>query len=136
MKLELDHIGIAIADLEPVLAFFRDVLGLEITGSEEVAGQHVRVHFLPVAPASPPKIELVEPLGDSPITAFTAKRGNALHHVAFRVADVAAAVAALTARGVRMIDAVPRPGAEGALIAFVHPSSTGGILVELRQTSH
>ena len=137
MKCSVDHIGIAVENLEVALAFYRDVLGLEVDAPEEVTSQRVRAHFLhpeEEAGASGVTLELLEPTtGDSPVARFLAKRGPGLHHIAFRVADITAALAELKSRGVRLIDETPRPGAHGALIAFVHPSSTHGVLVELRQ---
>jgi methylmalonyl-CoA/ethylmalonyl-CoA epimerase len=133
MNATLDHVGIAVADLGAALGFLRDALGLELEASEEVASQRVTAHFLPAGGA---KLELLEtPAADSAIGKFLAKRGPGLHHVAFRVADIEAALAELKARGVRLIDERPRPGAEGALVAFVHPASTHGVLVELKQAS-
>jgi methylmalonyl-CoA/ethylmalonyl-CoA epimerase len=144
MKAVLDHIGIAVKDLQAALAFYRDALGLEIEAPEEVPSQHVRAHFLPVgeteqraAGAAGVKLELLEATStESPIAKFIDKRGPGLHHITLRVPDLRAALAALKARGVRLIDEEPRPGAEGSLIAFVHPSATGGVLVELKQSIH
>jgi methylmalonyl-CoA epimerase len=131
MKAILDHVGVAVTDLEASLAFFRDSLGFELEVSEEVASQRVRAHFLR---AGDPKLELLEATTpDSAIAKFVERRGPGLHHVAFRVADIAAALALLKAKGVRLIDEEPRPGAEGALVAFVHPSAAHGVLVELKQ---
>ena len=131
MKAVLDHVGIAVADLEAALRFYRDALGLEVEGSEEVGSQRVRAHFLP---AGAPKLELLEATDPaSTIARYVEKRGPGLHHVTFRVDDLAAALASLQARGVRLIDTVPRPGAEGALVAFIHPSAAHGVLVELKQ---
>jgi methylmalonyl-CoA epimerase len=131
MNVVLDHVGIAISGLDEVLAFYRDVLGLRLEESEEVASQKVRAHFFP---AGDPKLELLEATDpESAIGRFVAKRGPGLHHIAFRVADLHAALAELKARGVRLIDETPRPGAEGALVAFLHPSSARGVLVELKQ---
>lgn len=131
MKATLDHIGIAVGDLSQALAFYRDALGLDVEPPEEVPSQRVRAHFVPVGEAT---IELLEPTSaDSPIAKFIEKRGPGVHHVTLRVDDIRAALARLTARGVRLIDEVPREGAEGALIAFVHPASTHGVLVELKQ---
>jgi methylmalonyl-CoA epimerase len=133
MKATLDHIGIAVADLEPALRFFRDVLGLEVEPPEEVASQHVRAHFLD---AGETKLELLESTSpDSPIARFLARRGPGLHHITLRVADVAAALAELKARGIRLVDEQPRLGAEGALVAFIHPSAAHGVLVELKQVA-
>jgi methylmalonyl-CoA/ethylmalonyl-CoA epimerase len=131
VKATLDHIGIAVGDLAQALAFYRDALGLEVEPPEEVASQRVRAHFVPVGEAT---LELLEPTSpDSPIAKFIEKRGPGVHHVTLRVDDIREALARLTARGVRLIDASPREGAEGALIAFVHPASTHGVLVELKQ---
>ena len=131
MKATLDHIGIAVGDLRQALAFYRDALGLEVEPSEEVPAQGVRVHFVPVGEAT---IELIEPTSaDSPIARFIEKRGPGVHHVTLRVDDLRDVLARLRERGIRLIDEQPRVGAEGALIAFVHPASTHGVLVELKQ---
>jgi methylmalonyl-CoA epimerase len=131
VKVRLDHVGIAVDDLGRSLAFFRDALGLQVEESEEVASQHVRAHFLP---AGEPKLELLEATAvDSAIARYIGKRGPGLHHIAFRVDDIQAVLAMLKGKGVRLIDEVPRPGAEGALVAFIHPSAAHGVLVELKQ---
>jgi methylmalonyl-CoA/ethylmalonyl-CoA epimerase len=131
MKAVLDHIGIAVADLPKVLAFFRDALGLEVTAPEDVASQKVRVRFIPVGDASLELLEATAP--ESAIARFVEKRGPGIHHLTLRVEDIHAALATLRERGVRLIDEAPRPGAEHALVAFIHPSATGGVLVELKQ---
>ena len=131
MKATIDHIGIAVGDLDASLTFFRDALGLELDAPEEVPSQRVRAYFLQAGEAA---IELVEPTADdSPIAKFVAKRGPGIHHVALRVDDIVAALAELKAKGVRLIDETPRPGAHHSLVAFIHPSSTHGVLVELKQ---
>ena len=131
MKATIDHIGIAVGELNASLTFFRDALGLELDAPEEVPSQRVRAHFLQAGEAA---IELVEPTADdSPIATFIAKRGPGIHHVALRVDDIVAALAELKAKGVRLIDETPRPGAHHSLVAFIHPSSTHGVLVELKQ---
>jgi len=131
LKATLDHIGIAVGDLAQALAFYRDALGLEVEPPEEVPSQRVRAHFVPVGEAT---LELLEPTApDSPIAKFIEKRGPGMHHVTLRVDDLHEALGRLRARGVRLIDEAPREGAEGALIAFVHPASTHGVLVELKQ---
>ncbi len=133
MKAVLDHIGVAVSDLAAALAFYRDALGLEVEGSEEVPAQRVRAHFLRAGAST---LELLEATAEeSPIARYLGKRGPGLHHVTLRVDDIAAALAELKTRGVRLIDEQPRPGAEGALVAFVHPASTHGVLVELKQAS-
>ena len=132
MKAVLDHVGIAVKDLNAALAFYRDALGLEIEAPEEVAPQRVRAHFIPVGES---KLELLEATApDSPIAKYTEKRGPGLHHITLRVEDIGAALAQLKSRGVKLIDEQPRPGAEGALVAFVHPSAAHGVLVELKQS--
>ena len=131
MKAVLDHVGIAVRDLREALAFYRDALGLEVEAPEDVASQRVRAHFIPTGESS---LELLEATaGDSPIARYVDKRGPGLHHITLRVPDIRAALAQLKARGARLIDEEPRPGAEGSLIAFVHPSATGGVLIELKQ---
>ena len=131
MKAIIDHIGIAVGDLNASLAFFRDALGLELEAPEDVPSQRVRAHFLQAGEAA---IELIEPTSsDSPIAKYVAKRGPGIHHVALRVDDIVAALAELKAKGVRLIDEVPRPGAHHSLVAFIHPSSAHGVLVELKQ---
>ncbi|HWF84851.1 MAG TPA: methylmalonyl-CoA epimerase [Vicinamibacterales bacterium] len=131
MKAVLDHVGIAVKDLGAALAFYRDALGLEVEAPEEVASQHVRAHFLPVGESSLELLEATSP--DSPIAKYVEKKGPGLHHITLRVDDIDAAIAQLKAHGARMIDEQPRPGAEGSMIAFVHPTATHGVLVELKQ---
>jgi methylmalonyl-CoA epimerase len=131
MKAVLDHIGIAVANLEEALTFYRDALGLEIDAPEEVLSQRVRAHFIPAGEAA---LELLEATAeDSPIAKYVARRGPGLHHITLRVDDIGAALARLKARGVRLIDETPRPGAHGSLVAFIHPASAHGVLVELKQ---
>lgn len=131
MRAVLDHIGIAVGDLPRALAFYRDALGLHVEAPEEVASQRVRAHFIPVGQSA---LELLEPTSsESTIAKFVDKRGPGLHHVTLRVDDIGAALAQLKARGVRLIDESARPGAEGALVAFIHPSAAHGVLVELKQ---
>lgn len=136
MKCTVDHVGIAVPALSEVLVFYRDVLGLEIEAPEEVASQRVRAQIAHPPDAAGPaaSLELVEATTpDSPVARFVERRGPGLHHLALRVPDLVAALAELKARGVRLIDEAPRPGAHGALVAFVHPSSTHGVLLELIQ---
>jgi methylmalonyl-CoA/ethylmalonyl-CoA epimerase len=138
MKCELDHIGIAVGSLSDALAFYRDELGLEVEPPELVASQRVRAHFVVLdrtgTAARGVALELLEASAeDSPIARYVATRGPGIHHVALRVPDLVATLAQLKARGVRLIDEAPRPGAHGALIAFIHPSSAHGVLVELVQ---
>jgi len=121
-----------VADLPAALAFYRDALGLEIDASEEVASQRVRAHFVPVGQSSLELLEATAP--DSPIARYLDQRGPGLHHITLRVDDIRATLAHLTLRGIRLIDAEPRAGAEGALVAFIHPSSAQGVLVEIKQS--
>ena len=131
MRAVLDHVGIAVKDLSAALAFYRDALGLHVEVPEEVASQRVRAHFIPTGQSS---LELLEATAsDSAIAKYVEKRGPGLHHITLRVDDVRAALDQLRARGVRLVDEQPRPGAEGALVAFIHPSSAHGVLVELKQ---
>ena len=131
MKAWLDHVGIAVSELERSLAFFRDVLGLHVEPAEEVASQKVRAHFLHMGSSSLELLEATSP--ESAIAKFVERRGPGLHHVALRVEDIDAALAELSERGVRLIDTVARPGAEGARVAFIHPSAAHGVLVELKE---
>jgi LAO/AO transport system kinase len=129
VHLPLDHVGIAVRDATEMVAAFRDLFGLE-TGAPEDVGAH-RVRFIDTGPVT---LELVEPLSEgSAVGKFLSTRGAGLHHVCLRVPDLDATLAALKARGVRLVDEVARQGADGARIAFLHPSSTGGILIELKQ---
>jgi methylmalonyl-CoA epimerase len=130
MKLtNVDHIGIAVSNLEESLSFWQKTLGIELHGIEEVADQGVRTAFLPIGET---EIELLEPMNaQSTVAGFIEKRGEGLHHVAIRVDDIEAALQELKAQGVRLIDEVPRSGAGGTRIAFVHPKATHGVLLEL-----
>jgi methylmalonyl-CoA/ethylmalonyl-CoA epimerase len=131
VKVSIDHIGIAIADLDAALGFYRDALGLEIEAPEDVPSQRVRAHFIPAGGAA---LELLEATAeDSPIAKYIARRGPGLHHITLRVDDIHRALDRLKARGVRLIDESPRPGAHGSLVAFIHPSSAHGVLVELKE---
>jgi len=129
MLTKINHIGVAVASLEEALPFYRDQLGMTYHGSEEVASQKVKVAFLAIGES---KIELLEPTSpESPVAKFLEKNGPGVHHIAYSVPDIEAAIAQLVAGGARMIDAVPRPGAHGARIAFIHPKSSGGVLTEI-----
>jgi len=131
MRAILDHVGIAVDNLDQALAFYRDVLGLEIEPAEEVPSQRVRAHPIDVGDAS---LELLQATdATSPIARFVARRGPGLHHITLRVDDIRAALDHLRSRGIRLVDEEPRPGAEGSLVAFIHPSAAHGVLVELKQ---
>jgi methylmalonyl-CoA/ethylmalonyl-CoA epimerase len=129
--MKIDHIGVATNGIEEAASFYRDSLGLDVAEIEEVASQKVRVAMLPIGET---RIELLEPTsGDSPISRFLARRGPGIHHIAVRVEDIRASLSDLKQRGARLIDEEPRAGAGGCLVAFIHPSSTGGVLIELVQ---
>ena len=129
--MKINHLGIATKEIDEALKFWQDALGLENVHIEEVADQKVRVAMLPIGET---KIELLEPTADdSPIAKFLEKRGGGIHHIAVEVENIEESLAKLKSEGARLIDEQPRIGAEGCLIAFVHPSSTGGVLLELIQ---
>ena len=124
------HIGIAVQRLEPAVDRYRG-LGLALDFVEDVPAAGVRVAFLK---AGGVRVELVEPLGpSSPVSRFLERRGEGLHHLAFSVPDVAGELARLERQGVELVDRVPRPGARGTLVAFLHPRSAHGVLIELVQ---
>ncbi len=129
--MKIDHIGIATNGIEDAAKFYRDLLGLKVAETEDVPEQKVRVAMLAIGES---RIELLEATSeDSPISRFLEKRGPGIHHIAVRVDDIRAALAKMKAEGARLIDEEPRQGAGGCLVAFVHPSSTGGVLLELVQ---
>lgn len=127
--MKIEHIGIATHGIEESLRFWRDALGLSVVETEEVDEQGVRVAMLPVGGT---RIELLEATrADSPIAKFLEKRGAGIHHIAVRVDDIHATLLRLKESGARLIDEEPRRGAGDCLIAFIHPSSANGVLVEL-----
>ena len=129
--MKVDHIGIATPTIAEGLAVWRDALGLEPDSNEEVAEQGVKVCMLPVGDTH---VELLEPLSaESAVGKFLAKRGPGIHHIAIEVRDIKASLAELKNKGAQLIDETPRVGARGCLVAFVHPSSTNGVLLELVQ---
>ena len=129
--MKINHLGIATKGIDEALKFWADSLGLENVHTETVEDQKVRVAMLPVGES---RIELLEPTSDdSPISKFLEKRGGGIHHIAVEVEDISAALEKLRSQGARLIDEEPRIGAEGCLVAFVHPSSSGGVLLELVQ---
>lgn len=126
---KLDHIGVAVPELTEALKFYEGSLGLVCKEVEEVATEKVRVAILS---AGATRIELLEPLtADSPISQFLQKRGGGVHHLAFAVKNVVEEVTRLKKMGVVMIDPAPRPGAGGCMVAFIHPKSAKGLLIEL-----
>lgn len=129
--MKIDNIGIATNGLDEALKFWRDALGLELKDIETVEDQKVKVAMLPVGE---PRIELLEATSeDSPIAKFLQKRGAGIHHIAVRVDDIRATLSRLKESGARLIDEEPRIGAGGCLVAFIHPSSANGVLLELVQ---
>jgi len=129
--MKIDHIGIATRQLDEGLAVWRDALGLKVDSTEEIADQGVRVAMLAVGESH---VELLEALSpDSSVGKFIAKRGPGIHHIAVEVEDINASLADLKSKGARLIDEEPRVGAGGCLIAFVHPATTNGVLLELVQ---
>jgi|SRR5215510_706605 len=129
--MKIDHIGIATGGIEQAARFYSEALGLKVEDVEEVSEQKVRVAMLAIGES---RIELLEPTSsDSPISKFLRKRGPGIHHIAIQVEDIWRSLESLKREGARLIDEAPRTGAGGCLVAFVHPSSTGGVLVELVQ---
>jgi methylmalonyl-CoA/ethylmalonyl-CoA epimerase len=128
--LKVDHIGIAVKSLAESSKLY-ELLGIKSTGTEEVAEQKVKVAFFPVGDSEVELLESTAP--DGPIARYIEKNGEGIQHIALRVDDLEKALAELKAKGVRLIDEKPRYGAGGARIAFVHPKSTGGILLELSE---
>jgi methylmalonyl-CoA/ethylmalonyl-CoA epimerase len=126
---KVDHIGVAVSNLEEALKIYTDVLGLTLHGTEVVEEQKVRVAFMPVGDTEIELLESTDPEG--PIAKFIEKRGEGIQHIAFRVDDIEEALEQMRQKGVRLIDEKPRYGAGGARIAFLHPKATGGVLVEL-----
>jgi methylmalonyl-CoA/ethylmalonyl-CoA epimerase len=125
----IDHVGIAVPEIESALPFYRDVLGMVLVHRETVADQGVDAALLDVGDGH---VELIAPLGpDTGVARFLERRGSGLHHVAYRVADIDAALAALAGAGVRLIDQQPRTGIRGSRVAFIHPSGTAGVLTEI-----
>ncbi len=126
---KISHVGIAVKSIEASLPFYREVLGLSFEGTEDVPEQKVRVAFLGVGES---RVELLEATSaDSPVAKFLEKNGEGMHHLAYEVDDLDAALAELRKRGVRLIDETPRRGAHGTRIAFIHPQADNGVLCEL-----
>ena len=126
---EIDHIAIAVRDLEAAVAWYADVLGATVVHREVVHSDGVEEALVAVAESY---VQLLTPTTDtSPVARFLSSRGEGLHHVAYRVADCAAALEAVKASGARVVDQVPRPGSRGTTVAFVHPSASFGTLIEL-----
>lgn len=127
----IDHVGIAVADLDSAIALYEKTLGMPLVHREKVAEQGVEAVLLDVGDGH---VELLEPLSeDTPVGKFLAKKGPGLHHVAYAVADVSAALAELAEQGIELIDSEPRRGIRDSRVAFLHPRSTGGVLTEIVQ---
>lgn len=131
--LRINHLGIASTGLDEAMARMTRLFDMKADHVETVPEQKVKTAFFPVGESSLEFLESSDPEG--PIGKFIAKRGPGIHHVCFEVDDIETAVAMLVAKGVRMIDGVPRSGAHGCRVAFIHPSETGGVLMELAQSS-
>ncbi|MCG8473163.1 MAG: methylmalonyl-CoA epimerase [Desulfobacterales bacterium] len=127
--LQVDHIGVAVSGIETSRVFWQETLGLSFEGTETVSEQKVTTAFFPVGESEVELLEATEPA--SPVGKYLEKRGEGIHHIAFRVENIQEALEELKAKGVRLIDEIPRKGAGGALIAFIHPKETNGVLVEL-----
>ena len=130
--LRINHLGIASKTLEDAMARMERLFGMAVEHVEDVPDQRVKTAFFPVGPSTLEYLEATDP--DSPIGKFLEKKGPGIHHLAFEVDDVDEAVKELLAKGVRMIDQVPRAGAHNCRIAFIHPAETGGVLMELCQS--
>ena len=127
--MKIDHLGIAVKSISDSLSFYRDMLGMELAGTETVDDQGVHVALLPAGEA---RIELLEPVSaETPVGRFIAKRGEGVHHICYEVDDLSSKLDELRSRGVRLLEGYPRRGAEGKLVAFLHPASAHGVLVEL-----
>jgi methylmalonyl-CoA/ethylmalonyl-CoA epimerase len=129
--LKIDHLGIAVNSIEDAKKLFHDILGLEFEGTETVQEQKVTTAFFPVGDSEVELLESTAP--DGPIAKYLEKRGEGIQHIAFRVDNLDQALAELKDKGIRLIDEKPRRGAGGAKIAFLHPKSTHGVLIELSE---
>ena len=129
--MKIDHIGIAVKSLDGAVKVYEDLIGLTVSGYDQVDDQGVKVAMLPIGES---RIELLEPISEeSPIQKFMTKRGEGIHHIAVQVDNIHEALEKLKAAGARLIDSTPRKGTHDSLIAFVHPASTNGVLLELVQ---
>jgi len=129
--LGLDHLAIAVKDLAQALSFYRDILGFQVEGMEEVPSEGMKAAMVEKGGVT---LELMEPTDPhGAISRFIAKRGGGLHHLTFRVEDIEEAVRECRQKGLALIEPAPRPGARGQRVAFLHPRSTGGVLIELSQ---
>jgi methylmalonyl-CoA epimerase len=131
---EIDHVAIAVHDLEAAIAYYAETFGATVDHRERVESDGVEEALLKVADSY---VQLLTPISEtSPVAGYLAKKGEGLHHVGYRVADCEAALASLRGAGARLIDEVPRPGSRGTMVAFVHPKTAFGTLIELVQDTH
>jgi methylmalonyl-CoA/ethylmalonyl-CoA epimerase len=131
MLTTIDHIGVAVEDIDAALSLYRDALGMPLVHRETVSEQGVDAALLDVGDSH---VELLQPLGpETPVGKYLARKGPGLHHVAYRVADIEATLNALADAGLRLIDERPRVGIRNSMVAFVHPAATGGVLTEIVQ---
>ncbi|MFH2011007.1 MAG: methylmalonyl-CoA epimerase [bacterium] len=131
---KIDHIAVAVNDIDEASQFFVDVLGLEVSAPEDVPAQKTRVAFVRIGEV---KIEFVMPMSeDSPVAKFIAKRGQGIHHICYETGDIASALDTLKSKDVPLIDQEPRVGAHEAKIAFVHPKGVSGVLTEILEHTH
>ena len=126
---KVDHIGIAVSNLDEAIEFYRDIIGIDLAGVEVVSDQKVKVAFLPLGDSEIELLEATDP--DGPIAKFIEKKGQGIQHIAYRVDNIEEAIAEMKDKGIRMIDETARYGAGNAKIAFLHPKSTNGVLIEL-----
>lgn len=127
----LDHVAIAVTDLEAAIARFAEDFGIPMSGREDVPTEQTSTAFFPL---SGTRIELIHPMdGQGPVASSLAKRGPGMHHLCFRTDDIHADMASLQAKGYRFLSEAPKPGAHGTQVVFIHPKSTGGVLIELAQ---
>ncbi len=132
--IRINHIGLAVRSIEQALGVFSDGMGLSLSGQEFVSSDAVRVAFLPIGES---RLELVEPVGESgPVHKFLASRGEGVHHICLEVEDLPGLLAQLRSNGVELIDNEPRPGAHGSMVAFIHPRSANGVLLELTESKN
>jgi methylmalonyl-CoA epimerase len=125
----IDHIGVAVEDIDSALSLYRDALGMSLVHRETIAAQGVHAALLDVGDSH---VELLQPIGPATtVGKFLSRRGPGMHHIAYRVDDVEATIRSLSAAGLRLIDERPRPGIRGSRVAFLHPASTGGVLTEI-----
>jgi methylmalonyl-CoA epimerase len=131
MLSNIDHVGVAVEDIDSALALYRDALGMPLVHRETITAQGVHAALLDVGDSH---VELLQPIGpETAVAKFLARRGPGMHHIAYRVDDVEESLRALARAGLRLIDERPRPGIRGSRVAFLHPTSTGGVLTEIVQ---